>query len=108
MSQHINPTPKQTDVDLLNSKIAPVFGEIATNLTYEKSGNVVTIFLNGVSCSAASSWTTLAAVPSTFSSPRYSAHTKTLDGNDLRVSGGVISYRGSSTSMFGCITYVFG
>ena len=90
----------------LDSKITPVYGEIISGLTYIKSANVVTLFLNGVSCSAAASWTQLALIPANVGYPRYSAHTKTMDGNDFRVSSGNASYRGSSTSMFGCITYV--
>ena len=78
---------------------------LATGITYKVAGRVVTIFINNVSVSASSGWSSLATLPSAIGSP-YSVHVKSMDGTDLRVSGNLLDYRGSASSVYGTITYV--
>lgn len=80
-------------------------GTIAQNITYEKVGNIITVFINGVSVTAQSSWTLLADLPSDLA-VRYSVHFKSMDGVDIQISGQTIKYRGSASSIFGAITYI--
>lgn len=80
-------------------------GTIVTGITYKTYGKVVTIFINNVTVSSASGWTSLATLPNKISSP-YSVHTLDINGVALRVSGTGLSYRGSAASLYGIITYV--
>ena len=80
-------------------------GTISTGITYQVTGRVVTIFINNVSVSASSGWSSLATLPSAIGSP-YSVHVKSMDGTDLRISGNALDYRGSASSIYGIITYV--
>lgn len=83
------------------------YGTISTNLTYQKNGNVVSIFANGVSASSAVAWAKLADLPQSASMSRYSAHFRSMDGTEIQISGSVIRYRGNPTSgIWGVFTYV--
>lgn len=80
-------------------------GTISTGINYKKYGNIITIYINNVSVSASSGWSTLATLPSGYGSPD-SVHVKSIDGTDLRVSGTSLDYRGSASTIYGTITYV--
>ena len=80
-------------------------GTIASGITYKKYGKVVTIYMNGVSVSAATGWTSLGTLPSSISTP-YSVHGVDVNGIDLRASGTTLSYRGSAGEIYGVLTYV--
>lgn len=92
-------------VGTINSKLANSYGQIATGITYQKQADVVTIFINTVQVTAASTWTSLATLPSSLKT-RYSIHFNSLDGTAIRISGTTISYRGSASEVFGAFTYV--
>lgn len=91
----------------LNSKVTSNYGEIETGVQYEICGNIVTIFINGKTVSAASSWTTLVNLPSG-ADIRYSAHYKAMSGHDIQITGSKINYRGSAGDVYGACTYVKG
>ena len=100
-------TSVQSQITSLSDQIATKYGEIATNITYEISGNIVTIYFNGYTVSTASGWTLIGNLP-TGADTRYSAHFKAMSGHDIQCAGTTIKYRGSGGDIFGVCTYVRG
>lgn len=71
------------------------------------SGNVCQLVFLGKSVSQATAWTNFSdiSIPQGYRPP-YNIHESTMDGESIRISGGVVSYRGTSTALFGTITYI--
>ena len=80
-------------------------GSIADGITYKTYGKIVTIYINNVSVSTSSAWSSLGTLPNEIRSP-YSVHTLDVNGVGLRVSGNALDYRGNAASLYGIITYV--
>ena len=98
---------KEADaINALNSQIAEAYGNIATNIDYQKTGHVVTVYINGATISNASSWTELATLPEAIQGLRYSAHYTSMNGIDIQISGEKIKYRGTGSDIWGAFTYV--
>lgn len=94
-------------VNALNSHLTPQYGVIITDVQYEICANVVTIYLNGVTVTDSTGWKKLADLPSGLNT-RYSAHFKSMSGQDIQIAGSAINYRGSAGNIFGACTYVRG
>ena len=88
------------------NKFVNSYGELVTGIQYQRYGKIVIIYFNGNTVAASDGWTNLLTLPESVGQSRYTVHVKTMSGQDARIAGDTIGYRGSAGDMFGVIVFI--